>query len=109
MEFRKCSIAGVIYGGTLEGQETFNDPTLRDNLTSGHPTATVIQEFLTLLATCHTVVPEAIPGEDDPIPGGGGGVISPICPGPPSSPSIPRYQASSPDEEALVKGAAHLG
>jgi hypothetical protein len=36
----------------------FADPALLDNLTSGHPTASVIREWLTLLAVCHTVVPE---------------------------------------------------
>uniref|UniRef100_A0A8C5THK1 Phospholipid-transporting ATPase n=1 Tax=Malurus cyaneus samueli TaxID=2593467 RepID=A0A8C5THK1_9PASS len=58
MNFKKCSIAG--------------------------PTAVHIQEFLTLLAVCHTVVPERQ----------GNTII---------------YQASSPDEGALVKGAKKLG
>uniref|UniRef100_A0A2K6GCR5 Phospholipid-transporting ATPase n=1 Tax=Propithecus coquereli TaxID=379532 RepID=A0A2K6GCR5_PROCO len=48
------------------------------------PTAPCIQEFLTLLAVCHTVVPEK----------DGDNII---------------YQASSPDEAALVKGARKLG
>ncbi|KAL4838348.1 hypothetical protein H8958_010196, partial [Nasalis larvatus] len=61
MNFKKCSIAGVTY-----------------------PTAPCIQEFLTLLAVCHTVVPEK----------DGDNII---------------YQASSPDEAALVKGAKKLG
>ena len=38
--------------------EGFTDPALLDNLTSGHATASVIREWLTLLAVCHTVVPE---------------------------------------------------
>ncbi|ELW47597.1 putative phospholipid-transporting ATPase IA [Tupaia chinensis] len=50
----------------------------------GQPTAPCIQEFLTLLAVCHTVVPER----------DGDNII---------------YQASSPDEAALVKGAKKLG
>ncbi|XP_072467859.1 phospholipid-transporting ATPase IB isoform X7 [Notamacropus eugenii] len=50
----------------------------------GQPTAACIQEFLTLLAVCHTVVPE-----------NDGKTIN--------------YQASSPDEGALVKGAKKLG
>lgn len=46
-----------------------------------------IREFLTLLAVCHTVIPET--NEDEP-----GEIV---------------YQASSPDEGALVKGAKMLG
>jgi phospholipid-transporting ATPase len=47
----------------------------------------MIDEFLTLLAVCHTVIPEY--DEADP------GKIN--------------YQASSPDEAALVEGAKSLG
>ncbi|KAH0625098.1 hypothetical protein JD844_033209 [Phrynosoma platyrhinos] len=60
----------------------FDDPRLLQNIESDHPTATHIREFLTLLAVCHTVVPER-DGEK---------II---------------YQASSPG--ALVKGAKKLG
>ena len=52
-----------------------------------HPSAPIIQEFCTLLSVCHTVIPETV--EDEP-----GKII---------------YQASSPDEGALVKGAQSLG
>uniref|UniRef100_H9G6W0 Phospholipid-transporting ATPase n=1 Tax=Anolis carolinensis TaxID=28377 RepID=H9G6W0_ANOCA len=87
MNFKKCSIAGVTYGylppSTSESCE-FDDPRLLQNIESEHPTATHIREFLTLLAVCHTVVPER-DGEK---------II---------------YQASSPDEGALVKGAKRLG
>ncbi|CAI5773158.1 phospholipid-transporting ATPase IB [Podarcis lilfordi] len=62
----------------------FDDPRLLQNIESDHPTATHIREFLTLLAVCHTVVPER----------DGNTII---------------YQASSPDEGALVKGAKKLG
>jgi hypothetical protein len=37
----------------------FHDPALLDNLTTGHGTAPVIRQFLTILAVCHTVIPEA--------------------------------------------------
>lgn len=84
MEFKKCSIGGISYSG---GRETFMDPALLDNLREHHPTASVIREFLTLLAVCHTVVPEREPGNPDKIV----------------------YQAASPDEGALVKGAKKLG
>ncbi|EMP36403.1 Putative phospholipid-transporting ATPase IB [Chelonia mydas] len=87
MNFKKCSIAGVTYGqlppSTSESCE-FDDPRLLQNIESDHPTAAHIQEFLTLLAVCHTVVPER----------DGNTII---------------YQASSPDEGALVKGAKKLG
>uniref|UniRef100_A0A8C8SPM6 Phospholipid-transporting ATPase n=1 Tax=Pelusios castaneus TaxID=367368 RepID=A0A8C8SPM6_9SAUR len=87
MNFKKCSIAGVTYGqlppSTSESCE-FDDPRLLQNIENDHPTAAHIQEFLTLLAVCHTVVPER----------DGNTII---------------YQASSPDEGALVKGAKKLG
>ncbi|NXK47435.1 AT8A2 ATPase, partial [Chauna torquata] len=102
MNFKKCSIAGVTYGhfpelererssedfsqlppSTSESCE-FDDPRLLQNIENEHPTAVHIQEFLTLLAVCHTVVPERQ----------GNKII---------------YQASSPDEGALVKGAKKLG
>uniref|UniRef100_A0A8D0BYH3 Phospholipid-transporting ATPase n=1 Tax=Salvator merianae TaxID=96440 RepID=A0A8D0BYH3_SALMN len=80
MHFKKCSIAGVTYGESCE----FDDPRLLQNIEKDHPTANHIREFLTLLAVCHTVVPES----------DGNTII---------------YQASSPDEGALVKGAKKLG
>ncbi|EGW04628.1 putative phospholipid-transporting ATPase IB [Cricetulus griseus] len=102
MNFKKCSIAGVTYGHfpELAREQSsddfcriapcpsdscdFNDPRLLKNIEDQHPTAPCIQEFLTLLAVCHTVVPEKDGDE----------II---------------YQASSPDEAALVKGAKRLG
>uniref|UniRef100_A0A672UIX0 Phospholipid-transporting ATPase n=1 Tax=Strigops habroptila TaxID=2489341 RepID=A0A672UIX0_STRHB len=102
MNFKKCSIAGVTYGHfpELERERSsedfsqlppptsesceFDDPRLLQNIENDHPTAVHIQEFLTLLAVCHTVVPERQ----------GNNII---------------YQASSPDEGALVKGAKKLG
>ncbi|XP_026638963.1 phospholipid-transporting ATPase IB [Microtus ochrogaster] len=102
MNFKKCSIAGVTYGhfpelarepssddfcrmGPCPSESCdFNDPRLLKNIEDQHPTAPCIQEFLTLLAVCHTVVPEKDGDE----------II---------------YQASSPDEAALVKGAKKLG
>ncbi|ELR61467.1 hypothetical protein M91_14854, partial [Bos mutus] len=102
MNFKKCSIAGVTYGHfpelTREPSSDdfsrippppsdscdFDDPRLLKNIEDHHPTAPCIQEFLTLLAVCHTVVPER----------DGDSIV---------------YQASSPDEAALVKGARKLG
>lgn len=95
MQFRECSIAGISYAEKVESdrqaREGVDDPTLQYNFTQlkehlkTHSTANVINEFLTLLATCHTVIPEAQEGSDEIV-----------------------YQASSPDEGALVKGASDL-
>uniref|UniRef100_G3VVU5 Phospholipid-transporting ATPase n=1 Tax=Sarcophilus harrisii TaxID=9305 RepID=G3VVU5_SARHA len=87
MTFKKCSIAGVTYGQLpppTSDSCIFDDPRLLQNIENEHPTAGCIQEFLTLLAVCHTVIPEKA-----------GDTIN--------------YQASSPDEGALVKGAKKLG
>ncbi|XP_006832100.1 PREDICTED: probable phospholipid-transporting ATPase IB-like [Chrysochloris asiatica] len=87
MTFKKCTIAGIIYGESsscVTDQCEFNDPTLLRNFKNGHPTEKYIKEFLTLLCVCHTVIPEKHGNE----------II---------------YQASSPDEAALVKGAKKLG
>lgn len=81
MEFKKCSIARNIY--TLE--DTPEQTSLVQNLQNKHQTAPIIEEFLTLLSVCHTVIPEK--SEDGHI----------------------TYHAASPDERALVSGAANFG
>ncbi|RWS16411.1 putative phospholipid-transporting ATPase IA-like protein [Dinothrombium tinctorium] len=81
MEFKRCSIAGTIYT-----ENDFNK--IIELLNSSHANAVYVKEFLTLLAVCHTVVPEK---SDDPIDKG------------------VKYQAASPDEGALVKGARLIG
>ncbi|KAL2156173.1 hypothetical protein VTH82DRAFT_918 [Thermothelomyces myriococcoides] len=95
MEFKACSIAGIMYAETVPEDRV---PTIEDGVEVGihefkqlkqnlhdHPTAQAIDQFLTLLATCHTVIPEQTDS----------GRI--------------KYQASSPDEGALVEGAVGLG
>ncbi|QPG76827.1 aminophospholipid translocase [Brettanomyces nanus] len=95
MVFRACSIGGRCYiekipedrqatmvDGIEMGYHTFSE-LQTDRLKSGHHE--VINQFLLLLASCHTVIPEV---KDD-------GTI--------------KYQASSLDEGALVEGAAMLG
>lgn len=97
MEFKQCTIGGIQYGddiaedrraaGEEDGEYGIYDfKTLRRNMQS-HPTQNSIKEFLTLLATCHTVIPERTGNNPDDI----------------------KYQAASPDEGALVDGAASLG
>lgn len=107
MEFRCCSIAGVAYADAVDenkrgdegkdGWRTFDE--LRTTLDGGNgenpfvdlsgdgensKDKAVAVEFLRLLAVCHTVIPEIKDGK--------------TC-----------YQASSPDEAALVAGAELLG
>lgn len=95
MEFKSCSVAGKCYiekipedgnaqlvDGIESGYHTFE--TMKQRLSSGED-APVIKEFFTLLAACHTVIPEQ--RADGSI----------------------KYQAASPDEGALVQGAADLG
>ncbi|XP_062249353.1 probable phospholipid-transporting ATPase IA isoform X3 [Platichthys flesus] len=86
MQFKKCTIAGVAYGHSTQSSEEagFNDSSLLENLQSNHPTASVIMEFMTMMAICHTAVPERTDGKIT-------------------------YQAASPDESALVKAAQTLG
>ncbi|KAJ7287299.1 aminophospholipid-transporting P-type ATPase [Mycena rebaudengoi] len=112
MEFRCCSIAGYAYSEVVEegkrgegedgkenGWRTFaemkallneNENPFVDARTAGSLASEgamereVLREFLTLLAVCHTVIPEVKDGKTI-------------------------YQASSPDEAALVAGAELLG
>ncbi|KTW27924.1 uncharacterized protein T551_02891 [Pneumocystis jirovecii RU7] len=94
MEFCKLSIAGISYMDNADKKlilnphqkcDIFDFKQLNKNLHS-HKSKNIIHNALILLATCHTVIPEKIDGQDDII-----------------------YQAASPDEGALVKGAAKLG
>jgi phospholipid-transporting ATPase len=98
MEFKECTIAGIQYAEEIaeDRRATVQDGVevgvhdfkrLRENLANGHESAPAIDHFLTLLATCHTVIPER--DEEK------GGKI--------------KYQAASPDEGALVEGAVELG
>ncbi|CDH10646.1 probable phospholipid-transporting ATPase DRS2 [Zygosaccharomyces bailii ISA1307] len=97
MEFKSCSIAGRCYIETIPEDKA---ATFEDGIEVGYrkfddlekklndPTddeSPLIKEFLTLLATCHTVIPEF------------------------QSDGSIKYQAASPDEGALVEGGAYLG
>ncbi|RHY26854.1 hypothetical protein DYB32_007284, partial [Aphanomyces invadans] len=64
----------------------FDDPRLVKEISTNGQNAKRINEFLTLLAVCHTVIPEKN-----------------------ASTGLVNYRASSPDEEALVKAARCLG
>ncbi|XP_037069797.1 probable phospholipid-transporting ATPase IA isoform X3 [Pollicipes pollicipes] len=81
MEFKKCTIAGTKYSSAEELDAALKD---RDpSLQSGD----VIQDFLLMVAVCHTVIPEEQERAS-------GKVV---------------YHAASPDERALVEGASRLG
>ncbi|KAI9009433.1 hypothetical protein BC832DRAFT_608554 [Gaertneriomyces semiglobifer] len=98
MEFKMASVAGRGYSevvtdekraridetGREVGYHSFE--VLKQHAKSGKH-AELVKEFVTLLAVCHTVIPEVSEENPDQI----------------------TYQASSPDEAALVKGAQLLG
>jgi phospholipid-transporting ATPase len=113
MEFLRCSVAGIPYGpgqmektgefpkrlGPTENMPPFDtsfrfeDNRLVNNLINSHETAEVIDQFLTLLAVCHTVIPE-YPGCDINHVHAVEGCDSQV-----------KFQAASPDELALVLAA----
>ena len=96
MSFKKCTINGDSYGMIVpdavhpnvkakEGPQ-FYDPRLVADLEEHlGEHGDNLRDFFWHLAVCHTVIPEALDT---------GGV---------------EYQASSPDEKALVEGARHIG
>lgn len=83
MEFKRCSIAGRMYGNMEDGLDPRE---IQDIIQKHAPASAYVRDFFTLMAVCHTVVPET----DE------------------ESRSI-KYQAASPDEGALVKGARDVG
>jgi phospholipid-transporting ATPase len=96
MEFRQSSIAGIQYADEVpedrratdeDGDMGVFDFTRLEHNRRNHPSREIINQFLTLLSTCHTVIPESNAAK--------GGKI--------------KYQAASPDEGALVEGAVTLG
>lgn len=92
MIFKKCSIYDIVYGQTPDDPnatysingDTSGFRALCDNDRNPHKKA--VHEFFTHLAVCHTVVPD-FDHKEQRI----------------------KYQASSPDELALVDGAAKMG
>ncbi|KAG8531589.1 uncharacterized protein KY384_003219 [Bacidia gigantensis] len=95
MKFRQCTIGGIQYADEVPEDRRATDANplgiydfrkLRQNLHE-HPSRIAMHNFLALLATCHTVIPER---RDE-------------------KPGEIKYQAASPDEGALVEGAVTLG
>eukprot|EP00455_Lapot_gusevi_P036920 TRINITY_DN4116_c0_g3_i2.p1 TRINITY_DN4116_c0_g3~~TRINITY_DN4116_c0_g3_i2.p1 ORF type:complete len:1260 (-),score=363.04 TRINITY_DN4116_c0_g3_i2:462-4241(-) len=127
MEFLRCTVDGISYGPDkmreanvdlprrkaapgippLTDKFRFEDNRLLENLITGHKSAPMINEFLTLLAACHTVIPE-YPGCAHEKKGADPQVQAP---GPKHVHGLDQctvgvqYQAASPDEKALVEAA----
>ena len=99
MEFKMISVGGVPYAETVpddkrirlengvESAGYYNFNVLKSHQQKNQANSRIIHEFLVLLSICHTVIPE----HDE---NNAGSII---------------YQASSPDEAALVDGARNLG
>eukprot|EP00096_Caligus_rogercresseyi_P008494 TRINITY_DN273_c0_g1_i2.p1 TRINITY_DN273_c0_g1~~TRINITY_DN273_c0_g1_i2.p1 ORF type:complete len:807 (-),score=211.18 TRINITY_DN273_c0_g1_i2:567-2987(-) len=84
MIFKKLSIGGTIYSVNEESPNELESPLILD-LKQGAEKAELIRHCLVLMAVCHTVIPEQGDGSEV------------------------EYHASSPDEKALVSGAARYG
>ncbi|KAE9030157.1 Phospholipid-transporting ATPase [Phytophthora rubi] len=106
MIFAKCTIGGLRYNDIevnpakpAKPGTRFNDGRLIARLNSNHSTKKEIHDFLLLLTICNTVIPETnVPTSP--------ASSSDSCSAPTST---IKYNASSPDEEALVLAAADLG
>lgn len=81
MEFKKCAVLNEVYSIDDISQSNL----LVQHIQQGHKNATLLKELLVLLSVCHTVIPEKLPD---------GTTV---------------YHAASPDERALVSGAARFG
>lgn len=95
MEFKMASIAG----------DTFSASSDFHRLQQLAATDENVREFLTLIAVCHTVVPELTNRNNDEL----SSVPESSSSNSPPSPDTIKYQATSPDEAALVNGVAKLG
>ena len=83
MEFKKSTIGGIMYSVGSHGEDEMESALIK-NLKNRHETAAAIEDFMVMMAVCHTVIPEL---KNEEI----------------------FYNASSPDEKALVEGAALYG
>jgi phospholipid-transporting ATPase len=96
MDFKKCSINGKVYGeGDRPKDAEYRSIGLDkspaeiiDTRGKDDPDRVAIERFFMLMAVCHTVFPVCDP--DNPK-------------------AVPRYQAASPDELALVQGSVAMG
>ncbi|XP_048517503.1 probable phospholipid-transporting ATPase IA isoform X3 [Dendroctonus ponderosae] len=81
MEFKRCAVGHEVY----RTAETPENSVLFQHLKEKHKNSEMIKDLLVLLSVCHTVIPEQMPD---------GSMV---------------YHAASPDERALVYGAAKFG
>lgn len=86
MEFKRCSIAGQAFGTEYGDLSAIDDDRLLKRIKLKDDD---VHFFFTTLAVCHTVVPEVVTTE--------------------MGEQVIRYQASSPDESALVQASSRLG
>ncbi|KAK9718580.1 hypothetical protein K7432_005404 [Basidiobolus ranarum] len=95
MVLKKCSISGIIFGHTEDCDDLRGDDILLNLLQSGNSSITdtrhthkseEVLDFFRCLAICNTIIPSEECENGRPI-----------------------YRGSSPDDEALVKGAADVG
>ncbi|KAG5679223.1 hypothetical protein PVAND_008805 [Polypedilum vanderplanki] len=119
MEFKKCSIAGQIYSLQDEVEETGEmmsstsftvtdgpaQSRLKRNILGHKSDSSVSREFMTLMAICHTVIPENATSTSSYDIADNVGTSSSI--------NVINddiiYHAASPDERALVYGAKKFG
>eukprot|EP00359_Climacostomum_virens_P001863 CAMPEP_0204898568 /NCGR_PEP_ID=MMETSP1397-20131031/1370_1 /ASSEMBLY_ACC=CAM_ASM_000891 /TAXON_ID=49980 /ORGANISM="Climacostomum Climacostomum virens, Strain Stock W-24" /LENGTH=1118 /DNA_ID=CAMNT_0052066443 /DNA_START=715 /DNA_END=4071 /DNA_ORIENTATION=+ len=83
MEFKRCYIKDTVYSNGID--EGSNPALVLED--KSHPNHAAVTSFFTLLAICHAVFPTKDAKEPNGV----------------------RYQAASPDDLALVQGAAKLG
>ncbi|XP_070539119.1 phospholipid-transporting ATPase IF-like isoform X5 [Ptychodera flava] len=100
MQFRHCSIDGAKYS-EVEGKLQPIDTTDDGEIFISPEDQVKMQEFLTALALCHVVHVHQ--------PKKNGAVTEVDGPVDNSSPPVLEYQASSPDEKALVEAASRNG
>lgn len=81
MEFKRCAVGTDVYSA----DDTAQNNLLVQHVQQRHKNAPLLRELLVLLSVCHTVIPEKLPD---------GTTV---------------YHAASPDERALVAGAARFG
>lgn len=101
MEFKRCSIGGIMYGNNTEDSNALEDQNLINKLNTGD---LLVDQFFTILAVCHTVVPERNVSENNTNDDNNVAVFGNL-----DSEQLINYQASSPDEAALVKAARTMG
>ena len=87
MEYIKATIAGTVYSINQDSNDEYDSQLLTDLRNRRDAQSNDVRDFLLCMAVCHTVIPEF----DE------------------KTGHLKSYNASSPDERALVEGAARYG